>query len=353
MTDTLIVGAGPTGLTAALCLEARGIRPRIVEARTDPSNLSRAVGLLPSSMATFDRIGVGDAVRAEAIMIKEAHILRNGHPAVTLPLDADPDPAVRLLSLPQDRTEAILGEALATRGIAVEYGKPFTGLTQDGDAVTVSIEGEADTHPGEVLGADGARSRVRQSIGLEAEGFELPEDWSIADVDINDVAAPATTIRLTGAHDAVFMVPMEEKRVRLVSNTPDALATFGPGLSVRHVRRQGKFRIGIRQVPRYRVGHVSLAGDAAHTHSPVGGRGMNLGIADAAAWADAVADSTLDGYSDARHAAGAHTVGLSERARKVLLGGSGTKRVLGVTAMRLLSKNRTLARKLARMIILG
>ncbi|WMS41006.1 FAD-dependent monooxygenase [Acuticoccus sp. MNP-M23] len=353
MADILIVGAGPTGLTAALSLAALGITPRIIEARTNASNLSRAVGLLPGSMTIFDHLGIAERVRGEAVTIEEARILRDGHLAVDLRLDADPDPNVRLLSLPQDRTEAILAEALAERGVTVEYGKACKGLIQDESGVTVAIEGGEEIRAHEVLGADGAKSAVRQALGLKAEGIELPEDWSIADVELAEPVPPATTIHLNGAHDAVFMIPMERSRVRLVSNTSDALATFGPGLAIARVRREAKFRISVKQVPTYRVGHVALAGDAAHTHSPVGGRGMNLGIDDAAHFAEALSDGSLAGYSAARHAVGAHTIGLSERARKTLLGGSGTRRTVGVTLMRLASRNPALARKLARTIILG
>jgi 2-polyprenyl-6-methoxyphenol hydroxylase-like FAD-dependent oxidoreductase len=88
--------------------------------------------------------------------------------------------------------------------------------------------------------------------------------------------------------------------------------------NVTHVREKAEFHIAVRQVPRYSQGRVHLAGDAAHCHSPVGGRGMNLGIADACDFAGRAAAGTLDGYSTARHAEGAHVIRLSEAARKML-----------------------------------
>jgi len=350
--NILIVGAGPTGLAGALALLHHGIAARIVERRTAPSPLSRAVGLLPSSMQIFDRLGVGDRLRHAAVVIERAAIHTNGALAATLALDADPDPDVRLLSLPQDRTEAILAAALAEAGLEIEYGAPLTGLSVEDARAEAVVRGAAMACE-EVLGADGARSTVREALDVEAEGFDLPETWSIADLDLAEPVPAQATIHLDGPNDAVFMIPMEARRVRLVSNTPDALDTLGDRLSVVSVRRKGTFRIAVRQVPVYRIGAVSLAGDAAHTHSPVGGRGMNLGIADAAEWADRLAAGTLDGYSASRHAAGAHTIRLSEGARRAIVGGNGARRALAVAALRLASRVPPVSRRIARRILLG
>jgi 2-polyprenyl-6-methoxyphenol hydroxylase-like FAD-dependent oxidoreductase len=80
---------------------------------------------------------------------------------------------------------------------------------------------------------------------------------------------------------------------------------------------------------------VLLAGDAAHCHSPVGGRGMNLGIADAADLAERIAAGTTEGYSRARHAAGAEVMAFSERGRKALQSTNPVVRtgVIGVMAL--------------------
>lgn len=351
MSRIVIVGAGPTGMTAALMLRHLGRNPRIVERRATPSSLSRAVGILPASMEIFDRLGIGKAIRDRAVVIDHIEFHRERGRPLAIPLAADPDPDIRLLSLPQDETEAILAEALAERGVEVEYGAPCEGLDNPDGPVELTIGGHRETFD-EVLGADGARSVVRESLGLEAEGFTLPEDWSIADLDLTEPVDPHAEVHLRGSHAVVFMIPMDTARVRLVSNTSDALETLGDGLSIANIRRTGQFRISIRQVPVYRVGHVSLAGDAAHTHSPVGGRGMNLGIADAAEWAERLVAGTLGDYSASRHTAGRHTIGLSERARKALLTG-GFKRKLALQVIKAVSRRPALAQRVGQTVLRG
>ncbi|MEM0907131.1 MAG: FAD-dependent monooxygenase [Pseudomonadota bacterium] len=350
MADIVIVGAGPTGLTAALCLHHLGLRPRILEERTGPSHLSRAVGLLPSSMNIFDGVGVGERVRNAAITIETGRFFLNGRQIAQFDLDGDPDPNVRILSLPQDRTEAILASALSERGIDVEYGSTVTGVENVLEEPNVMLA-DASIAAREVLGADGARSAVRESIGVTPQGFELQEDWSIADVDLEEPPGPIMEIHFKDEGRAVFMVAMEASRLRLVSNTADALQTLGKApFPIANIRRTGRFRIKIQQVDRYRVGHVSLAGDAAHTHSPAGGRGMNLGIADAAEWAQRLVEGQLDGYSASRHDAGAATIKLSESGRTTMFGGS-VRRTLALAVLSVVAKVPPLSRRFVHHII--
>ena len=70
----LIAGAGPTGLTAAVELARRGITPDVIDRKEDPSTLSRAVGIMPSSLKTLAPSGVTERLLAEGIKIRELQV---------------------------------------------------------------------------------------------------------------------------------------------------------------------------------------------------------------------------------------------------------------------------------------
>lgn len=321
--NVLIVGAGPTGLTAAIELARQGIIPDIVEKRTEPSELSRAVGIMPETIEKLRPSGAGDAIEKESMHLSRIMIYNGNSQLLNVDFTTLSNQPVRtMFFLPQNRTESLMAEALEKYGVTVRYGCEVTEVETTDQHTTVHFSNANSKTYNWVIAADGRDSIVREQLGIKYPGIDLDGDWSIADVDVSDYDPSVVSLWIQDQvdHNGVFtlILPIEPNRVRIVSSTPDALANMAIKLDIRNVRRTGTFNIAIRQAETYKKGRVLLTGDAAHCHSPVGGRGMNLGIDDAVAAAKAIINGTTDEYSDARHAIGAKVLQISERLRKII-----------------------------------
>ena len=335
----LVVGAGPTGLTAALELARRGIIAKIVERRREPSGLSRAVGILPSSLEVLKPSGVSAALRAEGIMIEAGNFHYGKRRIATIPFRSKTDPELGILALAQDRTEAHLKAAFEKLGGEISYGQSVTALNQTDDSVRVEYAGGGTEKFDHVIGADGIDSVVRSEIGLPYEGFDEPDKWSIAEVECPDWTYPRqAAFFLMDQGNIAIVIPLEAERYRVISNTQNALRDLPVPIHVTEIHREGVFTVSVRQVPRYDVGRVFLAGDAAHCHSPVGGRGMNLGISDAARLAHDLTVGRSQDYSAVRHAEGARAIRDSERPRKALTSPNPVARWAAVGGLRLVGR---------------
>lgn len=350
----LIVGAGPAGLTTAVELARRGIVSDVIDLRESGSGLSRAVGIIPASLEILRPSGVSEKLLAEGMKFRQARIYRHSTLALAIPFAVSGADDEFILGLAQDRTETHLRDVLSEFGGAVRYGTELVNLYQDANKVTTETRDGATAEYDYVVGADGARSTTRQLLNIDFRGHDLPETWSIADVDAEGWpnTNTFTACRLSNGN-VVVVVPLEPSRFRVISNTEDALAALPLKMNVTNVRRAGQFKISIRQVAQYSVGRVFLAGDAAHCHSPVGGRGMNLGIADGAELARRIVEGELDGYGEARHKVGKEVIAGSEAVRKVMTSRNPVTRFLVHAVLRITSSLPALQRLFAKKILYG
>lgn len=317
---TLVIGAGPTGLVAALALAASGASCRIVERRTEPSILSRAVGIMPVTIDLLEPLGAAAPISAEAMPLRQILLTRAGKPLMQLDNRLSEHKNRVMLGLPQNRTEEILRDVLAQSGVHVEYGLTVNDVTTNPNQVTAGLsDGSSETYDW-AIAADGIESRTREQLGIEYPGHDLPGEWSIADVDVAGEFNPELVMLDVQASDGVFtmVLPIERRRARLVSSTPDALAALVHAVEIENVRRTGTFEISIRQAESYRKDRVLLAGDAAHCHSPLGGKGMNLGMDDAVAAATAIITDNVEVYSAERHRIGVGILKKTEAARRMV-----------------------------------
>ncbi|WP_339714905.1 FAD-dependent oxidoreductase [uncultured Sneathiella sp.] len=356
MTRVLVVGAGPTGLTAAVELNRRGVEVEIIDKRAEGSGLSRAVGITPQSLCLLYPSGVTDKLLAEGIHFREARIYRRSELGLTLPIRATPPKYGYdfILGLPQDRTEALLRETVEEAGVKVRFSTELTGLKEEESGVLATVADGKSERYDYVLGADGVHSTTRKLLDIPFPGHDLPETWSIADVNAKDWPHPETlTLCQLSRGGVVVAVPLATDRYRVISNRPDALRQLPLEMDVTKIRREGEFTISIRQVPTYNRGLVYLAGDAAHSHSPVGGRGMNVGIADAAEFAKRLAEGSLEGYSAARHREGAKVIAGSERVRKIVTSTSPMTRRLFRLALKAAALLPPVRRKIVDVLLYG
>ncbi|QFT55321.1 NAD(P)/FAD-dependent oxidoreductase [Microbulbifer sp. THAF38] len=316
----LIVGAGTTGLTAACALSFQGIDCQIIERRSQPSQLSRAVGIFPSTIELLSSIGVPADLFSEAVPMRGLQYLRNGRRLLFLDFSSKEFQGKAGLFLPQNRTEAILAGVLRKRGVDVQYGLQLTNIVSQNAAAIVEYSNHDKETFDWVIGADGVHSLVRQKMKIRYPGQDLPEKWSIADVEVNGHMPPSlVTVNLQEPGNSLSIVlPLGQGHVRVVSSKEDALSALPQPLDIKKIYSQGSFQISVRQAETYCKNRVLLAGDAAHCHSPVGGKGMNLGIADAVAAASAIIRGEVEQYACERHKIAKQVIRKTEFARKVV-----------------------------------
>ena len=350
----LIVGAGPPGLTTAVELARRGIVAEIIDLRESGSGLSRTVGIMPASLKNFCPSGVTERFLAEGIKFRQARTYRHSSLVLALPTMGGGGDDGFIIGLAQDRTETHLRDTLSALGGTVRFATELLGLRQDAHKVSAEMKNGARADYDYVIGADGAHSTVRKLVKIVFPGHDLSETWSIADVDADcwRNADCFTVCRLSGGR-VVVLAPHEAARFRVISNTPDALAALPLQLNVTKIRREGQFKISVRQAAQYRVGRVFLVCDAAHCHSPVGGRGMNLGIADGAELARCLVEGELEAYGPVRHKVGRKIIAGSEALRKVVTSRNPITRFLVMALLRIAAILPPLQRLFARKILYG
>ncbi|MGY2001285.1 FAD-dependent monooxygenase [Blastococcus sp. SYSU DS1024] len=337
--QVIIVGGGPVGVGLALDLGLRGVRCVVVERRTALSAVPKGQGLSQRTMEHAARWGVADRLRA-------ARTMPEGHPIgqVTVYDNLLGDfwsapPARELVQdyyaqanerLPQYRTEEVLRHRLAeVPGVELRLGWRATELEQDDDGVRVTVVHDGKTEVLEadyVVGCDGGHSVVREQADIERSGT----DW--------DELVALVVFRSPELHEALRRFP-DRSTYRVMhpdlkgywmffgrvdvgaefffhAPVPPGTTADGPeivdllhraagfpfALEIDHV---GFWDLRVQVAHRYRAGRAFIAGDAAHTHPPYGGFGLNNGLEDAAnlGWKLAAAlhgwggDALLESYS--------------------------------------------------------
>jgi len=334
-TDVLVVGAGPTGLTLGASLVSRGIEATVVDRQAAGANTSRAAVVNARTLEVLEDLDVARRLVKEGVQAPRFTIRDGKRTLIPVDFSVLPTAYPYSLMVPQSTTERLLLDRLVELGGSVVRPKTLTKISQDADGVTAVFDDGGVIRARYAVGADGIRSTVREHAGIGFQGGVYDESFALADVRLaGDV--PVDEVILFWAKAGLTVVaPLPGGIHRIVAPVTDApeeptapfvqqiLDERGPGVGrmvVTDVVWGSRFRIHHRVADTYRAGRLLLAGDAAHVHSPAGGQGMNLGIQDAVALADALgevltggADSVLDEYSAARRPIARDVVEMTDR----------------------------------------
>jgi 3-(3-hydroxy-phenyl)propionate hydroxylase len=331
-TDPVIVaGAGPGGLTAALCLAAAGVRVLVCERGAELAYDLRAGSYHPPTLEMLAPYGVTARMHEDGVIVPRWQI-RDRDEGVLVDFDLgllkDDTPYPYRLHLEQHRLTPLLLEAC--RGFDhfdIAFGTAVTGLDQDADGVTVQTAGDRgpETHRAAFLiGADGHHSAVRAALDIAFEGFTWPEAFLVVATHHDFEHHGFTRAAYIADPDewvVMFKLPeMWRVGFPVDPDTPAEVLTEPRAVEARLQRVAAKagrydvihrniYRVHQRVAAAYVKGRVGLVGDAAHVNNPLGGMGLNGAVHDAVSLAEKI-------VAIARGEAGLDAMGLYERQRR-------------------------------------
>ncbi|TVY84497.1 FAD-dependent monooxygenase terD [Lachnellula suecica] len=314
--DVFICGSGSAGLLTATWLARCGLRCKIVDSRVGPLEKGQADGVQCRTVEVFESFGLVDGLLREGCHVIEnafwfpdgkGGIAKTRTAAATAPgLSHQP----RLI-LNQARVNGILLEDMKkSNGQVVDYGCKVLGVKVDREQannpdaypvkVTIEKDGKEEIWEAKyALGADGAHSAVRKSLGYKMIGDPSDTVWGVMDVfpqtNFPDIRKHVMMISEVGA---IVIVPREgDKMSRLYIELPPG--TVAKDVKLEHLQAAAKqifrpynvdfagcywwsaYSIGQRLADYFsKDNRVFLTGDACHTHSPKAGQGMNVSLQD-------------------------------------------------------------------------
>jgi 3-(3-hydroxy-phenyl)propionate hydroxylase len=301
----LIAGAGPVGLAAAAALVRHGVPVTVLEAGDGLGTESRASTFHPVTLDMLDDLGVVRPLIDQGLIAPQFQF-RSRTDGVLATFDfaaiADATRHPYRLQCEQSKLTRLLLDRLGgDPNFRIEFGGSVEGVTTQDDRVEVTIDRNGSTDRRAcpwLIGADGARSNVRRSLGIEFEGFTWPERYLVVSTpfDFTEVVPDLVSVsyfadpnrwffllQIPGMWRVMFRIAAEESDELALSDAfaRKLMSGIVPGVDTYEIVHTTLYRVHQRVAGSYRKGRAFLAGDAAHVNNPLGGMGMNGGLHDA------------------------------------------------------------------------
>ncbi|MFC5502688.1 FAD-dependent oxidoreductase [Lysinimonas soli] len=326
----VVAGAGPVGLATAYSLAKAGVDVTVLEKGDAIADAPRAMAYLFIVHDGFERLGILDDLHVEGLRGDGMNLIdyetgEQFHQS----LDAIENDVRHpyTLHLGQDQVCKVLLRHLSDfDNVEVRFGAEVVGVTPDDDGVTVRVggpEGEESIRSAWLVGADGANSIVRRSLGLGFDGITWPDRFISTNIraDLGAEGLRIANWRIDPVYGAIIAQITADKLWRFTFRESGELPDEGleerihahfaigmPGKAAYELVQFQPYRMHQRAADTFRVGRVLLAGDAAHITNPVGGLGLTGGFLDSFVLSEALAavihgrvdDAVLDAYAERR-----------------------------------------------------
>src|SRR5215210_5779069 len=350
--DVLIIGAGPSGLFAAAELAHHGVDVRLIEQEVRPHHEARATAIQPGTLEILDSIGLLPPFLEAA---EHVHRVRVYGPDMSelsgLDFEGIDCRCEFQCSLPQYETQRILEAHLASLGGVLERGVTATKVEPDASDLQVELahaDGGVETvYPSVVIGAGGAHSVTRRSMGLPLGGSTYQGHFLVADIEMEAPVPRDQGSFFCGPKGMMLLAPLPGGRWLTFQDLEEGVQSVSAEAVVARTEARiggrsrptdvawfSPFRMHRRIVSRLADGRRFLVGDAAHLSSPFGGEGLNSGLHDGydLAWKLALVlrgdarQSLLDDYAVERMIADRHVLDVSDQIHRAIAGIADTVR---------------------------
>jgi len=298
------------GLLCALELARRQVPVIVLEAEPGTTLDLRAGTFHPPTLEMLQPEGVAEAMLEVGLKVRHWQSRDREYGLIAqwdLDLLRHDTPYPFRLHLEQHRLTPILLKKLQAYDHAqVLFGHEFIELTQDSErvrAVARHAQGQVEIEGSYLVGADGGRSAVRKSAGIEFDGYTWPERYTVVSTSFDfEPLGYADNAYISDPQQWLAFFRMPDAGPpglwRMTMPVTDELSdeeVLAPAFAHRAINRiigaadgstypivhQSVYRVHQRVAQRFRVGRVLLAGDSAHVNNPLGGFGLNSGIHDA------------------------------------------------------------------------
>ena len=304
-TDALIVGAGPTGLALACQLVRHGVDFIIIYKNENTTPHSKAIGVHARTLEIYEQIGLAKKLIHLGAIAEKARMIVGGEVRgevsfADIGKGMSPYPYVLLVE--QGKHEKLLHDHIIAKKKDVRWLTTLESFEQNESGVKAILKnagGETEIVEAKFLiGSDGARSIVRQSLGLEFSGSTFERIFYVADVQMDwGFSHDALHVCLMKDQLLVFFPMTGEKQWRIVGTFPEEFAKDEGEVLYEEIEEQIKrdsrldldvtgvnwfstYKVHTRHVNKFSAGRCFLAGDSAHIHTPAGAQGMNTGLQD-------------------------------------------------------------------------